>query len=303
MGRIRTGERVPRSSTNSSHATERHLHRHHRRPGNRHPTKIDELRVLLEAFTVSLTDEERASYFKLGDARLAFDVKCSDYIHQRPDLVPASVNVTEYDKDGAAWGAVNRIHASSTPSTGRSPTPSWSSAPIASTRPGFLQLPRLRRPHRPARRRRNPQRPQTDLPRPPQRPHPHAPVDPGLPLVRAPRSVIHGAWSIVDDRKRTAGRAPGTSEAAENTPDDPQTTINDPKGIIDERIFVVNDALRTIIDPISIIDYKNRFINCAKGIVDDAIWIIGGALGINEGGVKASAPACGIIYPRIAFSH
>jgi hypothetical protein len=74
-------------------------------------TKIDELRVLLEAFSVSLTDEERAGFFKLGDARLAFDAKCSDYIHQRADLVPASINVTEYDKDGAAWGAVNRVYA------------------------------------------------------------------------------------------------------------------------------------------------------------------------------------------------
>lgn len=38
-------------------------------------------------------------------------MKCNDYIHQRPDLVPSSINVAEYDKDGAAWGAVNRIHA------------------------------------------------------------------------------------------------------------------------------------------------------------------------------------------------
>ena len=37
------------------------------------------------------------------------------------------------------------------------------------------------------------------------------------------------------------------------------------------------------IDPFSIINYKNRFINCAKGTVDDAIWIIGGALAINRG--------------------
>jgi hypothetical protein len=49
--------------------------------------KADELRALLAPF---LTDEERSSLFKLGDARLAFDTKASDYTHSRPNLVPDS---------------------------------------------------------------------------------------------------------------------------------------------------------------------------------------------------------------------
>jgi hypothetical protein len=73
--------------------------------------KADELRALLAPYLISLTDEERSSLFKLGDARLAFDAKSDDYIHARPDLVPASIDVTEYDKDGAAWGAIQRMIA------------------------------------------------------------------------------------------------------------------------------------------------------------------------------------------------
>lgn len=72
---------------------------------------IELLRSKLAPFTVNLTDDERASYFKLGDKRAAFDQKCDAYIHQRPDTVPPTVNVAEYDKDGAARAALLRVKA------------------------------------------------------------------------------------------------------------------------------------------------------------------------------------------------
>lgn len=69
------------------------------------------LRTKLAPYNLSLTDDERASYFKLGDKRAAFDQKCDAYIHQRPDTVPPTVNVPEYDKDGSARAALQRIQA------------------------------------------------------------------------------------------------------------------------------------------------------------------------------------------------
>jgi hypothetical protein len=72
---------------------------------------IELLRTKLAPFTRSLTDDERASYFKLGDKRAAFDQKCDNFMHQRPDTVPPTVNVPEYDKDGAARACFLRIDA------------------------------------------------------------------------------------------------------------------------------------------------------------------------------------------------
>ncbi len=77
--------------------------------------KIDELAELIKPFAKSLTDEERAAYFKLGDGRLAFDEKCDDYMHQHGTLVPGTIDVAEYDKDGAASDALKRILAKLTP--------------------------------------------------------------------------------------------------------------------------------------------------------------------------------------------
>lgn len=74
-------------------------------------TKIDELRALIDAFATTLTDEERARYFKLGDSRMAFDEKCDNYMHQRGDLVPPTINLPAYGRDGAAAAAVKRILA------------------------------------------------------------------------------------------------------------------------------------------------------------------------------------------------
>lgn len=51
------------------------------------------------------------SLFKLGDARLAFDAKAFDYMHARAELVPDSIDVPEYDKDGTASGVIQRMIA------------------------------------------------------------------------------------------------------------------------------------------------------------------------------------------------
>lgn len=74
-------------------------------------TKADEFLALLDAFAVSLDDDDRAAYFKLGEGRMAFDEKCDDYLHQRSDLRPDTVDLAEYDKDGAATAAAKRILA------------------------------------------------------------------------------------------------------------------------------------------------------------------------------------------------
>ena len=69
------------------------------------------LRTKIAAFATNLTEDERVSYFKLGDKRTAFDQKCDNYLHQHPDTVPPTVNVAEYDKDGAARASFLRIRA------------------------------------------------------------------------------------------------------------------------------------------------------------------------------------------------
>jgi len=96
-------------------------------------TKADEYNVLLDAFCVSLTDEQRAAYFKLGDARMAFDQLADTYLHQRPDLVAPGINLPEYDKDGVAIAVINASAPRSPPSS-----PVWTirsscSAPTGST--------------------------------------------------------------------------------------------------------------------------------------------------------------------------
>src|SRR4051812_21723595 len=88
---------------------------------------------------------------------------------------------------------------------------------------------------------------------------PRTPTPPSTPspLSRCRCLIIHGARSIVGDRKGAADHARGVLAEAENPPDDARRTINDPKSIIDDRILVFNDAFGTIIDRLLIIDYKN----------------------------------------------
>ncbi|MBI3879865.1 MAG: hypothetical protein HY301_07340 [Verrucomicrobia bacterium] len=74
--------------------------------------KAAELRELIMAWAISLNDDQRAKYFKLGAARLEFDTKCDNYMHQRADLVPPNSSLPEYDKDGAALTRVKRMKAS-----------------------------------------------------------------------------------------------------------------------------------------------------------------------------------------------
>ncbi len=95
--------------------------------------KAEELRVLIEAFTLSLIDEERSAYFKLGDARLALDQKCDDYMHQNLTLVPTGISLSEYDKDGANIAALDRILAKIATITDRFTDTAPSPAPTAST--------------------------------------------------------------------------------------------------------------------------------------------------------------------------
>jgi hypothetical protein len=81
--------------------------------------KGDEFIALIDAFCVSLTEEERARLFKLGDSRLAFDQKCDNYLHQRGDLVPPGSDLPEYDKDGSGMGSIKRMLAKVGTATGR----------------------------------------------------------------------------------------------------------------------------------------------------------------------------------------
>jgi len=74
-------------------------------------TKAAELRDAILAFGVTLTDEQQARLFKLGDARMAFHDKSRDHLHQHDELVPPTVDVPKYDKDEAALQAVKRMKA------------------------------------------------------------------------------------------------------------------------------------------------------------------------------------------------
>lgn len=71
----------------------------------------DQLAEKIAVFARTLTDQQRQSYFKLGDARLAFHQKSHDYIHQQADTVPPTVNISAYDADKAAWECLSRITA------------------------------------------------------------------------------------------------------------------------------------------------------------------------------------------------
>lgn len=75
------------------------------------------LRTKIAAFAKTLTEDERESYFKLGDKRTAFDQNCDNYMHQHPNTVPPTVNLAEYDKDGAARASFLRIRREKQPQT------------------------------------------------------------------------------------------------------------------------------------------------------------------------------------------
>ncbi len=65
-------------------------------------------------FTTTLTADERENLFRLSDKRLAFDQKADAYLHQHPELRPPSIDIAEYDKDGALLATSERILAAIT---------------------------------------------------------------------------------------------------------------------------------------------------------------------------------------------
>ncbi len=67
------------------------------------------VRTLLP-FLVNVPIAERNGIAKFGDKSQAFDEKCKDYEHQRPDLVPAFVSVPETDKDRALRDKMKTIN-------------------------------------------------------------------------------------------------------------------------------------------------------------------------------------------------
>ncbi len=71
----------------------------------------DALIAKIAAFAMTITDDQRAGYFKLSDQRLPFHEKCRDYMHQQAATVPGTIDLTEYDKEQAAWDALGRIIA------------------------------------------------------------------------------------------------------------------------------------------------------------------------------------------------
>jgi hypothetical protein len=73
---------------------------------------IAALRAKITAlFTNHLTEDERGDLFRLADKRMAFDQKADDYLHQRPDLRPPTIELPEYDKDGALMACADRLLA------------------------------------------------------------------------------------------------------------------------------------------------------------------------------------------------
>ena len=74
--------------------------------------KAEALRASIAEFAVTLTDAQRQGYFKLSDLRLPFHNKSRDYMHQQTATVPpGTIDLTEYDKDQAAWDSVGRMIA------------------------------------------------------------------------------------------------------------------------------------------------------------------------------------------------
>lgn len=65
-------------------------------------------------FTTALTADDRENLFRLSDKRLAFDQKADAHLHQRPDLRPPTIDIAEYDKDGALLATSDRILAAIT---------------------------------------------------------------------------------------------------------------------------------------------------------------------------------------------
>jgi hypothetical protein len=57
------------------------------------------LKAVLAEVTINLTPEEKQSLPRMGDASVAFDAKCQDYMATRPDLVPSFLDKTEMAKD------------------------------------------------------------------------------------------------------------------------------------------------------------------------------------------------------------
>lgn len=62
-------------------------------------------------FPVTLTQNERDNLFRLADKRLAFDQKADDFLHQRPELRPPTIDLAEYDKDGTVVRMADRLLA------------------------------------------------------------------------------------------------------------------------------------------------------------------------------------------------
>jgi len=82
-------------------------------------TKINELRAAIAAFATTMTAEQIARLFKLGESRLPFHEKCSTYMQQRPELVnPDLITIAAYNSDEAARAAVLRILAHLMDATG-----------------------------------------------------------------------------------------------------------------------------------------------------------------------------------------
>lgn len=73
--------------------------------------KYDELLVLLAPHTAVIPEDRRDNLVRLGPGRRAYDEKCDNYMHQKPLLRPAEIDLTEYDKDGEQLERWRRIEA------------------------------------------------------------------------------------------------------------------------------------------------------------------------------------------------
>ena len=61
--------------------------------------KIGEIEVLLSPYAHTLTPKERQKLLRMGDKSLAFVKKANEYARALPAIVPAYVDVQEFDTD------------------------------------------------------------------------------------------------------------------------------------------------------------------------------------------------------------
>jgi hypothetical protein len=72
--------------------------------------KLTELQTLLQPYLIALTPEDRRALPKMGDKTLAFVSKSLDYAEINANLLPAFMDLAEWQKDNTANTQTNALY-------------------------------------------------------------------------------------------------------------------------------------------------------------------------------------------------